>query len=184
MTTNFFQNIAELNITGHLNITIKPGEDSKLAVSVLVTNPKASENSAKAIPPLLLKGNAQDLDEGFFDAIIQPLQQTDTLLVNIAEYQKGQEKAKTSLKSNEKKTKDDASKDDIEVTPQPSKEEKRKEYTEAVRKVVELTGQCKFEEALAILPSVTDFPDKSAEILKRKADLERMQAQKQLLLTD
>ena len=184
MNTNFFQNIAELQITGNLNMTIKPGEDGKLTVSVLVTNPKTSENSAKAIPPLLLRGNPQDLDEGFFDAILQPVKQTDGLLQNMAEYQKGQDKVRTSLKGNEKKTKDESPKDDIEVTPQPNKEEKRKEYTEAIRKVVELTGLCKFEEALTILPAVTDFPDKAIEISKRKADLERMNAQKQLLLTD
>jgi PRTRC genetic system protein E len=184
MNTNFFQNIADLQITGNLNITIKPGEDGKLTVLVLVSNPKASENSAKAIPPLLLRGNSQELDEGFFDAISQPLQQTAGLLQNMAEYQKGQEKVRTSLKGNEKKPKDESPKDDIEVTPRTSKEDKRKEYAEVIRKIVELTGQCKFEDALALLPSVTDFPDKAPEILKRKADLERMNAQKQLLLTD
>src|ERR1700712_3062420 len=98
MTTNFFQNIADLQVTGNLNITIKPGEDGHLTVSVLVTNPKASENSAKAIPPLLLRGNALDLDEGFFEAIIQPLKHTDGLLQNMAAYQKGQDKVRTSLK--------------------------------------------------------------------------------------
>jgi PRTRC genetic system protein E len=176
---NFFQKIADLQIAGNLNITIKPNDNGYLTVSVLVTNSKATENSIKTIPPLLLKGNPGELDEGFFEAIIQPLQQTDGLLQNIAEYQRGQDKVKTSLKGNDKK-----SKDDIEVTPQPSKEDKRKEYTEAIRKIVELTGLLKFDEALALLPSVADYPDKSVEILKRKADLERMNAQKQLLLTD
>lgn len=183
MTTNFFQHIANLQTTGTLNIAIQTSEGGGLTVSVLLTNPKIKEANVKVIPPLLLKGTPEELNEGFFDAILEPIQQTGGLLQNIADYQKAQEKVKSSAKTSSS-NKPPHSKDDIEVSPKPNKEEKKKEYIDTIRKITELTALCKYDEALAILPSVEEFPDKQQEITKRRADLERMSQQKQLMWTD
>jgi hypothetical protein len=61
--------------------------------------------------------------------------------------------------------------------PKVSTEDKRKAYTEAIRKVVELNDACKYEDALAILPSVVEYPEKAEELNKRKADLTRKKEQ-------
>ena len=62
------------------------------------------ENAVKSIPPLLLKGTPQELDEGFFDAVVEPLLQTETLIQNIADYQMAQEKVKTISTGSKTKT--------------------------------------------------------------------------------
>jgi hypothetical protein len=61
--------------------------------------------------------------------------------------------------------------------PKVSAEDRRKAYTEAIRNVVELNDACKYEEALIILPSVNDYPEKAEELNRRKADLTRKSEQ-------
>jgi len=187
MKTNFFEHIAGLQLAGDLNMVISNHNENKLTVSIYLNNKKAGENAGKTIIPLILNGTAEELDNGFFEAVTQPLQQTSGLLVNIATYAKGLEKAKQTAKSDHKtksntNTRQNGEEDGIEVSePQVSKEDKRKAYTDILRQIVELDNSCKYEEALALLPSVSEYPDREAEIEKRKADLERKNQQKQLL---
>ena len=65
MKTNFFENIKRLAFQGNLNLTIANGADQKLTVSVLLAN-DLPDRAARIIPPMLLKGEATELDEGFF----------------------------------------------------------------------------------------------------------------------
>jgi hypothetical protein len=60
--------------------------------------------------------------------------------------------------------------------PKLSKEEKRKAYDEAMRKITELVSLTKYADAIALLPSVADYPEKAAELQKKSADLNRQQA--------
>jgi len=66
--------------------------------------------------------------------------------------------------------------DGIEV-PKISKEERKKNYDEAMKKVNELIISMKYEDALAFLPSLTDYPEKKAELEKKIADLPRLKTQ-------
>ncbi len=50
-----------------------------------------------------------------------------------------------------------------------------------MKKVAELDSACKYEQALAELPSTEDFPDRTAEIEKAKTELERKSKQLSLL---
>ena len=69
MNTNFFKQIADLNITGNLQLTISKGADNNLVVSDLLQNEQCGDNAKQLIPPLLLKGIAEELDNGFFENI-------------------------------------------------------------------------------------------------------------------
>ncbi len=44
-------------------------------------------------------------------------------------------------------------------------------------KINELNAACKYEEAIAILPSATDYPEKEAELKTKLADLTRKRDQ-------
>jgi len=189
MKTNFFKNIAELNVPGNWKFTINADDKGLLTVSALFNAIKNDDNASKVVPPMLLRGTADELDEGFFDTIEKPVQEAAGLFHNMETYMKGLEEAKKQSKmEQDKKTQESKAKalakttepkDGIEVSTEPkvNKEEKRKIYDEAMKKISELNDTCKYEEALQILPSVEDYPEKKTELEKKKADLERKQQQ-------
>ena len=185
MKTNFFQNIAELNIPGNWKITIQTEDNIEFTVSALFTALKCGDNAAKAVPPMLLKGTAEELSEGFFDTITVPVIQTAGLYTNMETYLQGLEQARLASKiEQDKKAKEKAQAnsnpspkktEDIELPePKISKEDKKKAYDEAMEKVTELIKKFKFTDALEILPSIEDYPNKENE-LKKKAQYLKQQ---------
>jgi len=195
-TTNFFQNIDALHIPGKWNMSIHTDEQGNFTISALFTALQNADNATKAIPPMLLKGTAGELDEGFFEAITAPVQQTAGLYHNLNAYAKEVEQARLNSKMEQDKkakaakpktaatkTADDADDEDIEIgESRPDTAEKKRAYEEAMKKVSEFDALCQYEEALEVLPSAADYPDKGAELTKRKADLERKNEQKKMLL--
>jgi PRTRC genetic system protein E len=194
MTTNFFENITALNVPGKWALAIHTDEQGQFTVSALFTALHNADNATKVIPPMLLKGTATEMDEGFFETITRPVQQTAGLYNNLNAYHKELERARLASKMvQDKKNKtapkpkiategddesDNVEDDNIEIgEPKPSKEDLKKAYTEAMKKISKLNAACKYEEALAILPSVTDYPEKEAELKKMLADLTRKKEQ-------
>lgn len=185
MKTNFFEHIANLNAPGIWKIGIQNDANGHFVVSALYAPVQSSEAATKMIAPLIFKGTVTEMDEGFFEAIERPVQATAGLYTNIEAYNKNLESAKKKLsqgnKSQPAKVKTNSTEenaDDIEVgEPQPSAGDKKKAYFDAIKKVVELNDACKYEDALAILPSVDDYPEKAEELNKRKADLTRKKEQ-------
>ncbi len=100
MTTNFFQNINAMNVPGNWKLTVHTDEQGQFTVSALFTALHNADNATKAIPPMLFKGTATELDEGFFEAITQPVQQTAGLYHNLNAYHKELEKARVASKMN------------------------------------------------------------------------------------
>ena len=181
MKTNFFENIANLNAPGIWKIGIQNDANGHFVVSALYSPVQSSEPATKMIAPLIFKGTIAEMDEGFFEAIERPVQATAGLYTNIETYNKNLDIAKKKLsggKSQPARKPEAADGDEIEEgEPKVSAEDKRKAYTEAIRKVVELNDACKYEEALNLLPSVDDYPEKAEELNKRKADLTRKKEQ-------
>jgi PRTRC genetic system protein E len=184
MNTNFFQNIAGLNVPGNWKISVQTNDNEQFTVSALFTANNCGDNASKMIPPILLKGTIGELDEGFFDAITVPVQQTAGLYTNMELYLKEVERARLASKEeqerrNKEKTAQTAKKPgDVEMPdPKPSKEEKKKAYDEAMKNIASLTSAMKYADALAILPSVEDYPEKRAELEKKEAELKRLNSQ-------
>lgn len=161
MKTNFFEALASLQVEGDWNITIKSGGHNRMLVSVLFTNEKVGDNAKKLIPPLLLKGTAQELDEGFFSGIENPVRKTASLFLNMEQYLKAQDEAKVKSKMEQDK-KQKAGKE---------KETGDKKYETQMKKVTELEEAGKYREAYGQLPKVTDFPDHEEEITDKKTEL-------------
>jgi PRTRC genetic system protein E len=161
MNTNFFKQIADLNITGNLQLAISKGAQNNLVVSVILQNEQCGDNAKKLIPPLLLKGTAEELDNGFFENIVKPIEQTSSLMLNMADYLKQQEEAQKQSAIEKDKT-------DKE---KKAKEEKDKKFKEAMQKVDELEKEGKYKEAWVKLPDTSQFPDHAEIIRKRKSAL-------------
>jgi PRTRC genetic system protein E len=137
---------------------------------------------------MVLKGTAQEMDEGFFDTIEKPVQETAGLFNNMEAYLKGLEEAKKQSKmehdkkaqelKNKQQAKAKSNEEGIEVSePKESKEDRKKRYDDSMKQIAELNDCCKYEEAIALLPTVEDYPEKQKELENKLADLTRKKGQ-------
>lgn len=139
---------------------------------------------------MLLTGTAQELDEGFFEAIATPVRQTQGLLTNLENYQKEVDKAAKQAKDKHKPAKTaaaatDTDEDDTDgaddlFTPKPddkeAKAEKKRLFDEQMLKVKNLAQQLKYVEAIAQLPDASEHPEKAELLAAKKQELEKGKA--------
>jgi PRTRC genetic system protein E len=104
MKTNFFEQIAGLQINGNLLLNIHQDETGVLAVSAILKKGNITATASNNLPPMLFKGTAQELDEGFFAQLSQPVKQTVGLINNLEAYQKELEKARKNTKTDKDKS--------------------------------------------------------------------------------
>jgi len=182
MTTNFFQNIASLNLQGVWKLAITTDDKGNFIVSQLF-HTTCGDKAVNLIVPLTLSGTAEDLDEGFFDKVTEPTLKSAGLQSNMEAHLKSVEAAKAASKlEQDKKNKEKAQatattakkSDDAELPePKMSREDKKKAYDEAMEQVTELIKKFKFSEALTILPSIEEHPNKENELKKKRQYLEQ-----------
>lgn len=166
MKTNFFRMLDRLHPKGdwRINVTAK---DGKMFVAIL----PLKGDLGQSIPPMVLSALPEELDEGFYTAIENPVADTLSLFVNLSEHAKSLESAKLALKEKTAKP----------LANTSAGAELKTAYEDAIKKVQELNSTCKYSDALALLPSIETYPDKKAEIEKLKSELERKNAQLNLL---
>jgi len=163
MQTNFFRQIAKLNLTGDLQITLRPTTENNFVLSVLLNNEQCGDEARKLIPPLNLRGTAEELDNGFFENISQPLQTASGLMVDMESFMKQLEEAKK--KSAMEKEKSDKEKKE--------KEAKDKKYSEVLQKAEELEKEGKYKDAWSALPKASEYPEYADNIRKKQDEYER-----------
>lgn len=181
MKTNFFQQIAGLGFKGNFLLNINQDETGVQTVSVVLKKDKAIDG----LPPMLFKATADELDEGFFEQLAQPVIQTAGLISNLESYQKELDKAKKNAKPDKTKAgkpaeteTDDDEQDEANnlFTPpeddKQAKAEKKRLYDEAMEKVKVLAQNTKYAEALSNLPEVADYPDKAEAIETKRKTLQ------------
>jgi PRTRC genetic system protein E len=182
MKTNFFEHIASLNTPGIWKLAIQVDANGNFTVSELFTALHCGDNAAKLIIPMNLCGTAQDLDEGFFDKVTEALPKTSELYTNMEAHLKSVEAAKTASKmEQDKKNKEKAKTATTGTTPKNEtdqeipelKEDKKKKYEGIMKSIAELNDRCKYEEALDLLPTVEEYPEKENELKNKRADLNR-----------
>lgn len=160
-TTNFFSSIAALNITGDLQVTIRKGAESNWIVSVMLNNEQCGDDARKLIPPLNLRGSAEELDNGFFERITTPIQTASGLMVDMEGFMKQLEEVKKQSAMEKEKTDRERKK----------KEAKEKKYREAMQKVDELEKEGKHRDAWMKVPDPSEYPEQAEAIRKRKSSL-------------
>lgn len=163
MQTNFFRHIAKMNLTGDLQITLRPTSENVYVVSVLLQNEQCGDEARKTIPPLNLRGTAEDLDNGFFENVSTPLQTASGLMVDMESFMKQLEEAKKKSAMEKEKTNKE----------KKEKESKDKKYNEALQKAEELEKEGKYKEAWSALPKGSEFPEYAEIILKKQDEYER-----------
>lgn len=161
METNFFEQIAGLQITGDLQIIIGKGADENMVVSVLLNNKQCGDNAKNLIAPMILRETPQELDKVFFTHITEPVKSTSNLMVNMESYLKQQELAKQHS-AMEKEKVEKAKKE---------KEARDKRYTEIMQKVDELEKEGKYRDAWVKVPEPSLYPEHQEAIQKRRSSL-------------
>jgi len=189
MNANFFNQIAQLQITGDLQLTIAKGAENNLIVSVMLQNDQCGDKAKNIIPPFNLRGTAEELDNGFFNKITTPIQTASGLMVDMEGFMKQLEEAKKQSAMEKEKT-------DRQKKEQEAKDKK---FKDAMAKADELDKEGKCRDAWMKVPVITEFPEKADEIRKRKSELsakfapdlfattvqeEKPEPQKEELLTD
>ena len=159
MQTNFFRQLAKLNLVGDLQLILRPTEDNSFVLSVLLINEHCGDKAKNLILPFNLNGTAEELDNGFFERISTPLKTASGLMVNMEAFMKSLEEA--NKKSAMEKEKADKEKKE--------KEAKEKKYKEAFQKAEELEKEGKYKEAWSALPKPSEYPD-FAEVIRKKQD--------------
>ena len=152
-----------MNLTGDLQLLLKPTTENSFVLSILLNNEQCGDEARKLIPPLNLRGTAEELDNGFFESISTPLQTASGLMVDIENFMKQLEEAKK--KSAMEKEKQDKEKKE--------KEAKDKKYKEAFEKAETLEKEGKYKEAWSALPKVSEFSDFAETIRKKQDEYER-----------
>ncbi len=160
MEANFFKQIAKMDIDSKLTLTIAKATEDTIVVSILVQNDGCGDKAKNIIPPLNLKGTAQELDEEFFAHIRKPIQSASGLMSNMEAFMKQMEEAKKQS-AMEKEKAEKAKKE---------KEAKSKKYNDAMAKAEELEKDGKFKEAWTALPKPSEYPE-HAETIGQKQNL-------------
>ena len=161
MTTNFFNQIQQLDFTGVLQLNIAKGIESNLLVTVLLNNEQCGDIAKNLIPPLTFNATPQEFDEGFFEQITTPIQKVSGLMVDMEKFQKQLDEAKAQSAIEKAKTEKE----------KKEKEVKDKKFKDAMAKADELEKEGKCREAWIKVPDITEFPEKADEIRKRKTAL-------------
>ncbi len=160
MNTTFFNQIQTLDFTGVLQLNISKGAENNLIVSVLLNNEQCGDNAKKLIPPLTLRGTAEELDNGFWQQISQPIGQVSALMVDMEKFQKQLEEVQKQSAINK------ANSEKNKAVPT----EKDKKYRDALLKYEELEKQGKYRSAWSALPEPNSLPELQAnEVRKRRS---------------
>ena len=161
MNTNFFNQVAQLDFTGVLQLNISKGAENNLIVSVMLNNEQCGDNAKNSIPPLLFNATAQEFDEGFFQQITAPIQKISGLMMDMEKFLKQLEEVKKQSAMEKEKV-------DKEKKEKESKDQK---FKGGMAKADELEKEGKFREAWIKVPDIAEFPEKADEIRKRKTAL-------------
>jgi len=202
MKTNFFEHVSALEFQGALNLNLLKNAEGILTISIYLPNATA-DTAGNVIPPMILKGNATELDEGFFEAIAVPVKQTAGLFANLDAYQQSLKKAGELSKAEQDKknkgkgkaiaatTDDDDDNDEetenlftAQVNEQKALAEKKKAYDNALVQVLELSKQFKYAEAISLMETFSDYSEKADEVAAKIAELQKHQIKYEAFLKD
>ncbi|MDQ0107483.1 PRTRC genetic system protein E [Chitinophaga terrae (ex Kim and Jung 2007)] len=169
-TTNFFTALSALCNTADLNVAIQCASDG-VTVTVQPLARNISDRAIKRPRALSFCGRPSQLDEQFFTALQKPMQTTDALFNNIADYEKSLQAARQQsamVQAESQKLFKEAS--------------RQKEKLESLmKKIDDLASQKKYGEAIGVLQKATDLTDHKEAIIQRIDELRSMHGQLQLL---
>ena len=84
----FFKELSQL-LTSDTGVSLTVySQNGKLTVSVFPRVKGLKDEAQNHLHPIVLTGTAEELDTGFFDAVVQPVQKATTLLADMKDFEK------------------------------------------------------------------------------------------------
>lgn len=163
MEQTFFQSLSPFITSGTIKLVIKKSEAEELIASVLFENDRSGDNAMKLIPPFIIRGTPEEMDNTFFAELSAPAHLTIDLLTNAEAYLKQLEKAKVESKM--EKDKADGEK--------KVREEMRKKFESLMKSVDDLEGDKKIKEAIDLLHKSPELGEYQDHIKKRMNSLQQ-----------
>lgn len=163
----FFQSIYQMITAGtDLNINIRK-VDNSLSVAVMPRRNSLKEDTRQNMVPLVVNGTPAELDMGFLQTILQPIQRVQGLLANAENFEKQAEKATAQAKTSKAPT-----------VPTESKEarEKREKMEKLLKKADDAAAVKRFSEAMTWLRQarVLASAEKQKEIDARMQEIQKL----------
>lgn len=163
----FFQSIYQMITAGtDLNINIRK-VDNSLNVAVMPRRNSLKEDTRQNMVPLVVNGTPAELDMGFLQTILQPIQRVQGLLANAENFEKQAEKATAQAKSSKAPT-----------IPAESKEtrEKREKMEKLLKKADDATAAKRFSEAMTWLKQarILTSAEKQKEIDAKMQEVQKL----------
>lgn len=162
----FFQSIYQMITAGtDLNINIRK-VDNSLSVAVMPRRNSLKEDTRQNMVPLVVNGTPAELDMGFLQTIVQPIQKVQGLLANAENFEKQAEKATAQAKSSKAPTVQAESKE---------AREKREKMEKLLKKADDATAAKRFSEAMTWLKQarVLASAEKQKEIDARMQEVQK-----------
>jgi PRTRC genetic system protein E len=160
----FFTDMETLLEGFDLTLTLaKKGE--LLSLSVLPVA-KCKDDAKSNIRPLLLTGTAQELDEGFIDAITAPLKRVSGIILDIQSFEEGLQKLEE-----ESSAKDAAAKLREKEEEEKKKAEirKNKKYVALIKKAEELVEKNELKQAIGAYKEAKELSS-TPQVIEKKIE--------------
>ncbi len=162
ITTNFFTELADMEFTGDLHLTISNGKDGIMVVSALLRNNECRDDAKRLIPPMIFRGTAEKLNEAFLIDLKKPVEKVSELLCDMDVFMEQVEQAK----------KNSAMEKDRNSTEKKERDKKDKKYNDAIQKADALEKDGKWKDAWLVLNNLANVDKEHVDTLrKRKTDL-------------
>jgi len=129
-------------------------------------NSKGLKDEAKNhLKPIVLAGNAEELDEGFFDVVSQPIQKASGLLIAMKEF----EDSLDIINAEKKEAQEQKRNGDKQA------QERKSKFDKLIARADNLENEEKHEEALKILREAKTMAD-GDDVAKTDARIEKAKA--------
>ena len=163
METNFFQQLTAVANQPNAEwlLVVKQSGGGKIVVSVLYKDNACGDPASKIIPPLTFEQTPLAIDNSFFADLNSVMPETVQACNSMEFYLKQQETAKKQSIGTKGKT---ASEDRV-------KTDREKKYEARMKQADEMEAAGKFRDAWVKVPEIDDYPEKEAEIRKRRSEL-------------
>lgn len=167
---DFFKNMAD-NLSNEISATLVIKKISGGKMSVCVSFSAKDGSIPEEMTPFILKGTAEELDNGFANAIKEPAETITGLSSNIKAFNEAAKKAQEAA-AKKVSSKDDSSRKAEELRlerekiekEKKAKEEKFKKAMEEAKKMNENGSYCTAELLLVLADSLTEDKKAKAEI--------------------
>lgn len=158
--TNLFKQLEPLiNEVMTVQITLSK-KDGVMTVCVIPQG-EVKDEAAKHIIPIVLSGTADEMDNGFIDAITKPLMKTAGLISNVAQFEKDLEEAEAATKmakaSEEKKKKE-------EETKKKESQLKKRKFEKLFAKASALIELKDYRNAIGALNEARELTENTAKV--------------------